>query len=96
MPTCRPGSVSWMAFSPGDKRNTAKVARTHPHRRWQCRTASRRSTPAIGTGTTTSHPVRAVVPATVPSQTHTDSSVPVPLRPYTAVQLTLGRGTCAV
>jgi hypothetical protein len=25
--------VSWMAFSPGDKRNTAKVAKTHPHRR---------------------------------------------------------------
>jgi hypothetical protein len=33
MPTCRPGSSVLMAFSPGDKRNTAKVARTHPHRR---------------------------------------------------------------
>jgi hypothetical protein len=27
MPTCRPGSSVLMAFSPGDKRNTAKVAK---------------------------------------------------------------------
>jgi hypothetical protein len=25
--------VSWMAFSPGGLQHTAKVARTHPHRR---------------------------------------------------------------
>jgi hypothetical protein len=73
MPTCRPGSRSWMAFSPGDKRNTAKVAKdtsTSPLSVKPLRGARHQR---FGTGTTTiapQVPEQVLVPDTVPSQTH--------------------------
>jgi hypothetical protein len=67
--------VSWMAFSPGDKRNTAKVARTSiaassvkPLR------GARHQRFGTGTRRSPQVPEQVLVPATVPSQTHTDSS----------------------
>jgi hypothetical protein len=89
--------VSWMAFSPGE-RNTAKVAKdtsTSPLVVSNRFAALDTSDSGLGPQAIAPQvPEQVLVPATVPSQTHTDSLVPLyHSRPHRGM---LGRGTCAV
>jgi hypothetical protein len=71
--------VSWMAFSPGDKRNTAKVAKdtsTSPLVVSNRFAALDTSDSGLGPQAIAPQVPEVLVPATVPSQTHTDSLVP--------------------
>jgi hypothetical protein len=72
--------VSWMAFSPGDKRNT-KVAKDTSTSPLSVNRFAALDTSDSGLGPQAiapQVPEQVLVPATVPSQTHTTAQYPVP------------------
>jgi hypothetical protein len=92
MPTCRPGSSVLDGLQPG--RQAQHGERDIHIAASRCQTASRRSTPAIRDweqAIAPQVPEQVLVPATVPSQTHTDSSVPC--TPQTVHRGTVNVGT---
>jgi hypothetical protein len=79
--------VSWMAFSRRQAQHGAKDTSTSPLVVSNRFAALDTSDSGLGPQAIAPQvPEQVLVPATVPSQTHTDSSVPCTLRPYTAVQ----------
>jgi hypothetical protein len=91
MPTCRPGSSVLDGLQPGRQ---AQHGERDIHIAASSETASRRSTPAIRDweqAIAPQVPEQVLVPATVPSQTHTDSSVPC--TPQTVHRGTVNVGT---
>jgi hypothetical protein len=85
--------VSWMAFSPGDKRNTAKVAKDTSTSPLSVNRFAALDTSDSGLGPQAiapQVPEQVLVPATVPSQTHRQLST---LYPQTVHRGTVNVGT---